>query len=85
MFDIKFNLVTQKVDYNKVMDIASILRRNGFKVIDYRESDIRMDADDSKVMEVYIFSCQGSVFKYHKFKYERKFTEIMYEGNKTLI
>lgn len=62
----KFNVATLHID-EALENFPKTLRGCGFKITDIREADIN-DRDGSKVMEVYIWQCVGSMLKYLKFK-----------------
>lgn len=80
----KFNVATLHID-EALENFPETLRRHGFKIIDLREADIVNDYDNSKVTEIYVWQCVGTMRKYLKFKRYGKYEQIIYEGLPTLI
>jgi hypothetical protein len=81
---IDFRMVIQRLE-KAAVNVSKILRKNGFKIYDLKESDIVLTSDKSKVSSVYILCCQGKTSDYERFKNQQKLTEMMYEGFKTLM
>jgi hypothetical protein len=81
---INFRVLIQHID-EAVLSMTDLLREEGFKVYDLRESDIVKNSDDSKISSVYVLCCQGKEVEYKRFKEKNKYKEIIYEGHKTLM
>lgn len=77
-----FQLLSPR-DNDKVKNNASVLRKLGFEIFDLREADIE-DSNKSKIGEVYILLCRGTMGKYLELKEKFQLKEFIYEGLKTL-
>ena len=82
--EMEFRLIVQFLE-EAAVNGARILRKEGFKVYDLLESDIVYDSDGSKDSSVYVLCCRGEKTEFERFKKQRKFNEIMYEGFRTLM
>lgn len=83
MFTINFRVKIQHSD-EAARNVSNLLRRNSIIVYDLREADIVKNDDLSKVGEVYLLCCKGSVFNYYKIKMKYYHDEEILEGFKTL-
>jgi len=80
----KFRVITQ-YSQQSASNIVDLLKKEGFKVQDLKESEIVNTSDNSKVQSVYIICCKGEIKEFERFKHKHQFTEIIYEGFRTLM
>jgi acetolactate synthase small subunit len=83
-WSIRFNIVVRHTE-EALYHISARAREFGAKVIDVRETDIIMEADGTKVSEVYILVCVAHRLVLETMKERMHFDEIEYEGRRTLI
>jgi hypothetical protein len=81
---LEFRVICQKLE-KAATSVSNILRENGFIISDLRESEMVKDLDGTMVSEVYVLCCQGKNEEYTNFKKKNKYSEMIYEGVKTLI
>lgn len=83
---IEFKVVVKHTE-EAVINICAEFVEEGFEFYDLRESEIVKDQDGSKIDDVYILYFRGSEKRYNEIKAfsKRGYSEIIYEGMKTLI
>jgi hypothetical protein len=79
---LKFRVITKK-HKDAAANISKLLREDGIKIYDLKESKIV--SNKPKQTEVYILCCEGTKSGFEKFKDEHELMVIVHEGFRTLV
>ena len=83
MFKMEFNIVSARD--SALCDVEEFLKKNGAKLINTYIVNVVRDADDSKIGECLIHTCQGSLMSYLKIKKLGFRKTKKFDGRRTLI
>jgi len=81
--NIKFQILINHTE-EAALYVKDQLKKAKVKICDLREADIINTEDKNKIGLVYIFCCEGNVFKFLKMKQKYR-DQITYEGITTLM
>lgn len=82
--EVEFRMIVEHEDLAAQV-CASMIRREGFEVYDLLESEIQIITDNTKIQDIYLVCCRGSLFLYEAFILKHGYIERTYEGVKTLF